>query len=131
MPITILIADDSRTMRELFRQKLTAEHFRVLAAASGQEAVKILSGETPDLIMLDLTMPDMSGCDILQAVRRQDRLKRVPVLVLTGNSNPEELQRARVLGATDCILKSTTPPDNVIRQIGVALDEARRSRMAA
>ncbi len=119
---TILIADDSRTVREVYRQKLTEASFRVLVAEGGQAALQVLGKETPDLILLDLTMPDMEGDSILQTIRRQDRLRRVPVIVLSGNSDRTRMQRAFALGATDYILKSTTPPDNVVRQIRSALN---------
>lgn len=122
---TILIADDSQTVRELYRQKLTQERFHVLVAGGGQEALQLLGKATPDLILLDLTMPDMDGDSILQVIRRQDRLKRVPVIVLSGNSDRTRMERAFALGATDYILKSTTPPDNVIRQIRFAISESR------
>jgi PleD family two-component response regulator len=118
---TILIADDSRTIREMYRQKLTHEGFRVTLAEGGREAVKLLSTETPDLIMLDLHMPDVDGYALLEVIRRHPRLKRVPVLILTGASDRVQYQRAFDMGATDFILKSTTPPDNVVRQIRSAL----------
>jgi len=121
MTKTILIADDSRTVREIYRQKLTDEGFCVLLAAGGREAVKLLSTETPALIMLDLQMPEVDGYQLLEAIRNQARLRHVPVLVLTGASDRVQFQRAFDLGATDFILKSTTPPDNVVRQIRQAL----------
>lgn len=109
----------------MYSQKLTEARFRVLVAGGGQEALQVLGKETPDLILLDLTMPDMDGEAILQVIRRQDRLKRVPVIVLSGNSDRTMMQRAFALGATDYILKSTTPPDNVVRQIRFAVNDSR------
>jgi CheY-like chemotaxis protein len=121
MTQTIMIADDSRIIREIYRQRLNNEGFNVLLAEGGREAVKLLSTETPDLILLDLLMPDVDGYSLLEAIRRQARLKQVPVIVLTGTSDRVQFQKAFDLGATDFILKSTTPPDNVVKQVRQAL----------
>jgi CheY-like chemotaxis protein len=130
MNTTILVADDSRTIRELYRQRLTHEGFRVMLADGGREAVQLLSTETPSLIMLDLQMPEVDGYALLEVIRRQPRLRQVPVIVLTGASDRVQFQRAFDLGATDFILKSTTPPDNVVRQIRAALRDTLAARAA-
>lgn len=113
----ILIIDDSRMIREIYRQKLAQERFRVLVAEGGLEALQILARETPDVILLDLLMPDVDGFQILEVLKREQRLKGVPVLVLSGKSQGEDLQRALKLGAADFIVKATTPPNEVMRHI--------------
>jgi CheY-like chemotaxis protein len=128
MQSTILIVDDSRMVREIYRQKLTQERFHVLVAAGGLEAVQILSHETPDLILLDILMPDIDGFQILATLKRQQRLKGVPVIVLTGKTQGSEVQKALDLGAVDCIPKSTTPPNEVVRLVSKALYESRAAR---
>ncbi len=121
MQQTVLVIDDSRMIREIYRQKLAQEKFHVLVAAGGLEALQILARETPDVILLDLLMPDVDGFQLLEMLKREPRLKRVPVLVLSGKSHGEDLQRALALGAADYIVKATTPPNEVIRHIAKAL----------
>lgn len=123
MAKTILFVDDSRLVQEIYRQKLMQERFRVLVAGGGLEALRILSKETPDLILLDLLMPDVDGYRILEVVKREQRLKGVPVLVFTGKSQNGELQKALDLGAHGYIVKSTTPPNEVLQQIRQTLHE--------
>jgi CheY-like chemotaxis protein len=117
MQSTILIVDDSRMVREIYRQKLAQEKFRVLVATGGLEALQVLSQETPDLILLDLLMPDIDGFQILATLKRQQRLKDVPVMVFTSKSQGSDVQKALDLGAVDCIPKSTTPPNEVVRLV--------------
>jgi CheY-like chemotaxis protein len=128
MQSTILIVDDSRMVREIYRQKLAQEKFRVLVATGGLEALQVLSQETPDLILLDLLMPDIDGFQILATLKRQQRLKDVPVMVFTSKSQGSDVQKALDLGAVDCIPKSTTPPNEVVRLVSKALDENRIAR---
>lgn len=133
MTKTILFVDDSRLVQEIYRQKLMQERFRVLVAGGGLEALRILSKETPDLILLDLLMPDVDGYKILEVVKRELRLKEVPVIVFTGKSQSTELQKALDLGAHGYIVKSTTPPNEVVHQIRQTLretcDERRTYRL--
>jgi CheY-like chemotaxis protein len=128
MTKTILFVDDSRLVQEIYRQKLMQERFRVLIAGGGLEALRILSRETPDLILLDLLMPDVDGYKILEVVKREPRLKEVPVIVFTGKSQSTELQKAIGLGAHSYIVKSTTPPNEVVHQIRQVLRETCEER---
>jgi CheY-like chemotaxis protein len=123
MAQTILFIDDSRLVQEIYRQRLMQERFRVLIAGGGLEALRILSKETPDLILLDLLMPDVDGYRILEVVKREPRLTEVPVVIFSGKSQGAELQKAFDLGARDYIIKSTTPPNEVVQQIRRVLRE--------
>ena len=124
MAQTILFVDDSRLVQEIYRQRLTQERFRVLVAGGGLEALRILSRETPDLILLDLLMPDVDGYRILEVVKREPRLSAVPVIIFSGKSQGTELQKALDLGARDYIIKSTTPPNEVVQHIRRILHES-------
>jgi CheY-like chemotaxis protein len=76
--------------------------------------------EPPSVILLDLNLPDMTGIDILQAVKRDEHLRRLPVIVLTSTDDPRELERCYDLGANICITKPLNDANfaNAIRQLG-------------
>ena len=78
---TILVVDDEKTLRDMLEYNLVREGFRVLVAADGSEALRLAFGERPDLIILDVMLPGMSGFDLVRAVRRQ---LTVPVLMLSA-----------------------------------------------
>lgn len=89
------------------------------AVPDGQQAVEYLSGKgafadrsrhpLPVLILLDINMPKKSGLEVLQWLRQQPRLKSIPVVILTSSSRPEDMDKARLLGADDYLLKPSEP----------------------
>ena len=113
----ILLIEDSKVIQQMYRSKLTIEQFTVLTADNGMEAIKILSQEIPDLILLDLMMPVMDGFKVLQVIKTDPRLSNIPVLVFSARGQPEEVEKALNLGAAGYIVKATTKPNEVIEQI--------------
>jgi DNA-binding response OmpR family regulator len=113
----ILLVEDSKTIQQMYRNKLTFEQFQVLTADNGMEAIKILSQEKPDLILLDLMMPVMDGYKVLQVVKTDPKLSDIPVLVFSAKGQSEEVEKALNLGAAGYIVKATTKPNEVVEQI--------------
>ncbi|WP_284163080.1 response regulator [Frigidibacter sp. SD6-1] len=105
MAIRVLAVDDSRTIRDLLEQALTGAGYQVTLAEDGQEALDRLAEAAPDAIISDINMPRLDGFGLIEAVRRQDRHRATPILVLTTESAPELKARARAAGATGWIVK--------------------------
>ncbi len=102
----IMIIDDVAVNVKLLRAHLdTAGYTNLRSVTDSTEALADIYRESPDLILLDLMMPDISGLDILEALHSDDELKHVPVLVLTGTESTELRTRALSLGATDILTK--------------------------
>jgi len=120
---TILLVEDSKVVQQMYRNKLTFEQFNVLTADNGMEAVKILSKEKPDIILLDLMMPIMDGFKVLQVVKTDPRLSNIPVLVFSAKGQSEEVEKALNLGAAGYIVKATTKPNEVVEQIRKVLSQ--------
>jgi two-component system alkaline phosphatase synthesis response regulator PhoP len=100
MPKTILVADDKVSIRKLVRECLEAEGFRVLVAVNGQEALYAARAEKPDLILLDITMPEMSSFDFIKVYRKESK---TPIILLTAK--PDETDKVLGLGADDYVIK--------------------------
>lgn len=109
MTKTVLTVDDSRTMREMLKVALTSAGYRVLQAENGVHGLEVLHGDTPDVIVTDINMPKMDGFGFIEAVRKEDRYRAVPILVLTTESDAEKKNRARTAGATGWIVKPFDP----------------------
>jgi CheY-like chemotaxis protein len=124
----ILLVEDSKTVQQMYKNKLTFEQFHVLTADNGMEAIKILSQEKPDLILLDLMMPVMDGYKVLQVVKTDPKLSDIPVLVFSARGQPEELEKALNLGADGYIVKATTKPNEVIEQIRKAISQKPKTQ---
>lgn len=119
----ILLVEDSKAVQQMYRNKLTIEQFQVLTADDGMQAIKLLSQEKPDLVLLDLMMPVMDGFKVLQVIKTDRRLSDIPVLVFSAKGQPEEVEKALNLGAAGFIVKSTTKPNEVVEKIRTVLSQ--------
>jgi DNA-binding response OmpR family regulator len=102
MPKTILVADDKANVRNLVREYLEAEGFRVIIAANGREALYVARQEKPDLILLDIMMPEMSGYDFIRAYRKE---RQTPIILLTARLDETDKVLGLELGADDYVTK--------------------------
>jgi len=119
----VLLVEDSKAVQQIYRNALTFEQFHVLTADNGMEAIKILSQEKPDVILLDLMMPIMDGYKVLQVVKTDPKLSKIPVLVFSAKGQPEEVEKALSLGAAGYIVKATTRPKEVIEKIKAIISQ--------
>ena len=98
----ILVVDDKSSVRQLLRDYLTKQEFRVVMAENGQDALYVARHELPDLILLDIMMPKMDGFDFLRQYRQE---KRTPVIVITAREEEADAVLGLELGADDYIVK--------------------------
>jgi DNA-binding response OmpR family regulator len=112
MAPTVLLVEDERKLRELVRSYLERAGFTVLSTGSGAEAITLASSAAPDLVVLDLGLPDVPG----EAVAREVRADAsIPVLMLTARSSEEDRIRGLELGADDYVTKPFSPRELVLR----------------
>lgn len=103
--ILILIVEDSPTQTELLKYLLYRHGYAVLAAQNGQEALGLLRDNEVDIIISDINMPDMDGYQLCQAVKEDERLRDLPVVLLTSLSNPADIIKGLASGASSFISK--------------------------
>ncbi len=107
---TVLTVDDSRTMRDMLKLALTQAGYEVVQAEDGVHGLEVLAANPPpDVIVTDINMPRMDGFGFIEGVRRDERHRAVPILVLTTESDSEKKMRARQAGATGWIVKPFNP----------------------
>ena len=107
---TVLLVDDAPENIELIGGLLSL-HYRVKVASSGERALKMLSsGDPPDLILLDVVMPGISGWDVCRAIKAQPHLQHIPVIFLTARADMKDEREGLELGAVDYITKPISPP---------------------
>ena len=102
MSRTILVVDDKASVRNLVREYLEAEGYRVVTATNGREALYAARQEKPDLILLDIMMPQMSGYDFIRAYRKE---RETPIIVLTAKLDETDKVLGLELGADDYVTK--------------------------
>lgn len=101
----ILIVDDDPQLRHLLERTLVPKGFTVLHAATGEEALRIISNEQPNLLILDLGLPDISGEEVCRRVRKNPCVQSLPILILTGRSTEGLLAKSLEGGADDYLDK--------------------------
>ena len=109
MSKVVLTVDDSRTMRDMLKLALSDADYTVVQAVDGVHGLEVLQGSAPDVIITDINMPNLDGFGVIEAIRDGGGNKRVPILVLTTESDAEKKQRARSAGATGWIVKPFDP----------------------
>jgi PAS domain S-box-containing protein len=107
---TLLVVDDDQKIREMLSLRLTREGHRIVAAASGQEALDLVQAGRIDLVLLDYYLPDIIGLEVLKILRETYSVTQLPVIMVTGKSQSEDIVAALNLGANDYVTKPVDFP---------------------
>jgi CheY-like chemotaxis protein len=116
---TIMIVEDDAFVMDIYKTRLSQEGYEILDASNGVEAVKKLKDgkKMPDLILLDIIMPYMDGFDVLEEIKKNEKTKKIPVVLLTNLSQKDDVEKGLGLGASDFIIKSHFTPSEVLEKI--------------
>lgn len=117
----ILVIEDDKFLRELIVQKLLKEGYEVIEGLNGEEGVKKLSEEKPDLALLDLILPGIDGFEVLNQAKQNPETASIPVLILSNLGSQEDIERGLKLGATDFLIKAHFTPGEIVTKIKTIL----------
>ena len=115
LPTRVLIVDDEPEIGRILSVILRAAGFEVAAVDGGRAALEHLAASATDLVLLDVTMPELDGFETLRRIREAPATARLPVLMLTANAGAADRARAQSLGADDFIAKPFDPAEVVER----------------
>jgi len=118
----ILIAEDERDIRDLVAFTLRFAGHEVFAAANGEEAVELASKMNPDLILMDVRMPRMTGYEACKVMKANPNLKDIPVVFLTARGQESEIQQGLDAGAEEYLLKPFAP-DQLTNRVKAILEK--------
>lgn len=113
----ILLVEDDLILADTYRQRLELEGFDVKEVHNGEEALSVTLDYRPDLILLDVMMPKITGFDVLDIIRNTPETTNIQVIMLTALSQPKDKERAESLGADEYIVKSQVVIDDVIARV--------------
>ena len=119
----ILIIEDEKILRELLEKKLKEKNYDVITASDGEEGFLKLKNEKPDLILLDIIMPKMSGFEVLEKKQKDVKVSKVPVIIVSNSGQPVEISRAIELGVKDYLIKTEFDPQEVIQKVQKQIGE--------
>ena len=117
MPKEILTIEDEEIIVNLLQRKLTQEGYGVSVARDGEEGLRMMKEKKPDLVLLDIIMPKIGGFEVMEAMQKDDELKKIPIIIISNSGQPVELDRAKESGAKDWLVKTEFDPQEVIEKI--------------
>jgi len=121
MARTILIIEDDKFLRELVIRKLIKEGYETSEAVDGEEGIKKIKEEKPDLILLDLILPGIDGFEVLSKMREDPALAQIPVIILSNLGQKDDVEKGLKMGAVDYLIKAHFTPGEIIEKIKVVL----------
>lgn len=116
-PINVLLVEDDEFLTDMYSAKLQIANFNVSTAANGKLGLEAMRKSKPDIILLDILMPEMNGFEVLKEMKSDDALKNIPVLLLTNLGQRSDIDRGMELGADGYLIKVHFTPDEVIEKI--------------
>ncbi len=124
--LTLLVIEDDTFLNSLMVRRLLKEGYNVLSAEDGVQALKILETEIPDLIILDLIMPEMNGLEILKKIKADPKYNTVSVIILSNLGQEHEIEESKKLGAEDFLVKANFTPKEITDRINAILKKKGR-----
>lgn len=113
----VLWVEDDKLIGTILGKKLTSSGFDLIHTKNGEETLRELENVVPDVVILDLLLPGMSGFEILEKIRDRENLKTVPVMILSNLSKPSDIERAKALGAQKLLVKATSSLDQIVAEV--------------
>ena len=121
MPPTVMVVDDDANIRAILRYRFEKEHYVVQLATDGVDALRQVQDRRPDLIILDLMMPEMDGIEFLSHLRSSPQTERIPVVILTALGADAYGDKTRELGAAGVVTKPFSPR-RLVQEVRHALE---------
>jgi DNA-binding response OmpR family regulator len=118
----ILVVEDELSMREIVVEKLQMAGFNVLQAEDGAIAIKMIVKERPDLVLLDLMLPEIDGFGVLERVRKNKVVANTPIIILTNLWSKEEIIKTKTLGVSAYIIKAYMTTEEILEKVKEVLE---------
>ena len=113
----VFLAEDDALLREMYVAKFEKSGFEIESAEDGEQALEQLKKGTFDCVLLDVMMPKIDGFRVLQEIKKDSKLKKIPVAMLTNLGQEEDIKKGQEIGADDYIVKSNSTPAQIVEKI--------------
>ena len=124
----VLMIEDDPVLQRMYIGKLTESGYEVDLAIDGSEGMYKALNTNPDLVLLDLMLPKVSGLQILAEIRKKPKTQKTPVIIMSNLGQAEDATKALQLGADDYIVKLNNPPSTVIKKIQALLSQTKATK---
>ena len=113
----LLLVEDDQFLLSLLEHRLKKKQVKYSVAQTGDEALKAIKKHRPDVILLDIILPNKSGFEVLSEMRSDPQFAKTTVIIISNLGQPEDIQQGRALGAKDYLVKSDLSLDDVIKKV--------------
>ena len=114
---TILLVEDDTMISSMYGTKFEQSNFEVLMANNGADGLELALANKPDLILLDIIMPQLDGFTVLEKLKADPKTKNIPVILLTNLGTEEDIKKGQELGAKDYLVKANLTPAEVLDKV--------------
>jgi DNA-binding response OmpR family regulator len=114
---TIFLAEDDRFIARAYNDGFTRAGYDVIYAEDGAKAIEKLKGAQPDIILLDVIMPEKNGFEVLTEIKQDENLKNIPIIILSNLGQDSDIKKGKDLGADDYFIKSNLSISEVLEKI--------------
>jgi len=113
----ILLIEDEQIIIDILVKKLKKEGYDIVVAMNGNQGLEKMRSQAPDVILLDMVMPQKGGMEVLEEMNKDKGLKKIPVIIISNSGQPVELDRAMTLGVSDWLVKTEFDPEEIIEKV--------------
>jgi CheY-like chemotaxis protein len=114
----VLIVDDDKFLLDMYATKFkNLGHDAAVAVGSNDALTKLRGGDTPEILILDIIMPGMDGLELLETIRKENLVPDSSIIMLTNETEPQKIEKAKSLKADGYIVKATTIPSEVVTEV--------------
>ncbi|MBL7053271.1 MAG: response regulator [Candidatus Portnoybacteria bacterium] len=122
----ILIIEDDPFLSEMYAAKFTESGFEIEVAFDGSVGLAKIENFNPDLVLLDIVLPKMDGFEILKKIKENEKLKKIPIILLTNLGQKSEVEKGLSLGADEYIIKAHFTPTAVVTRVKEILNKINK-----
>lgn len=113
----ILVIEDDTFLRELIVQKLLKEGYEISEAVDGEDGIKKVTEEKPDIILLDIILPGIDGFEVLKKIKEDEKVQDIPVIILSNLGQQDDIDKGIKLGAKDYLIKAEFTPGEIVEKV--------------
>lgn len=122
--IHVLLVEDDAFLANIYKTKFEMEGFKVSSSEDGESGLKDAKKKKPDIILLDILLPKMDGFAVLQELKKDDSVKKIPVILLTNLGQKDDVEKGLELGAADYLIKAHFKPSETVEKVKKVLEKA-------
>lgn len=125
---TVLIVEDDSFLSDMYQTKFSVSGYNVLLAQNGMQCLELLRNNTiaPDIALLDVVMPKMDGLELLELLKKDDRTKNIPVILLTNLGQDKDVKKGLEMGADMYLIKAHYTPSQVVEKVEEILNKSQK-----